>query len=86
VRESYQGGKYRVLLALNEILVKLDKRATNAALSIPADRLSAEMTIYNQVMLCPFEASTMNSRFVTVDIKPSRNNILTTPKRIDNGH
>ena len=37
-------------MAVNEMLVRLERKATNAALAIPADKLSAEITIYSQVM------------------------------------
>ena len=39
--------KIAYCIAVNEIFVNLDKKATNAALAIPADKLSAEMTKYN---------------------------------------
>jgi len=67
--------------AVNDILVRLERNAIKAALAKPADRLSAEITIYNIGMLWPVCASSMNNRLVKADNSAPINRMRITPKR-----
>ena len=49
-------------IAVNEIFVSLDKKATNAALAMPAVKLSAEITKYSNEGLYPYVDNNMNKR------------------------
>tara|TARA_X000000368_G_C22966162_1_gene683268 strand:+ start:672 stop:1052 length:381 start_codon:yes stop_codon:yes gene_type:complete len=70
-------------IAVNEIFVSLDKKATNAALAMPAVKLSAEITKYSNEGLYPYVDNNMNKRLViTVSIAP-KYKILIKPNLID---
>ena len=42
--------KIAYCVAVNDTLVRLDKKATNAALASPADKLSADITTYSHTI------------------------------------
>ena len=70
-------------VAVNDKDVKLESQAIKAAVAIPADKLSAAITIINAPFVGSAVANHMNNKLVAADKTAPSNNTFITPTRND---